>query len=144
MPRADDLEQFAKREDNAPCHGVEQRVVSACVAGLALATGNVALMSPWPGGLREAVPPKGVAWRRIQAGSLMECSYRTFCSSDQATTRDCAHSVPDSLQWVPRAVCSFNFASKVIASLSDYAVSLHAFISLSGLEVEGPFSASTA
>ena len=54
---------------------VEQRVVSACVAGLALATGNVAPMSPWPVGLREAVPPKGVAWRRIQAGGLMECSY---------------------------------------------------------------------
>ena len=75
MPRADNLEQFVKREDNAPCHDVEQRVVSACVAGLALATGNVAPMSPWPGGLREAVPPKGAAWRRIQAGGLMEYSY---------------------------------------------------------------------
>ena len=62
----------------------------------------------------------------------------------QATTGDCAHSVPDGLQLVPRVVCSFNFASKEVASLSDYAVSLHDFVSISGLEVEGSVSASAA
>ena len=62
----------------------------------------------------------------------------------RVTTGDCAHSVPDSLQLVPRVVCSFNFASKEVASLSDYAVSLHDFVSISGLEVEGSFSASAA
>ena len=64
--------------------------------------------------------------------------------SHNATTGDCAYSVPDGLQLVLQVVCNFNFASKKVASSSDYAVSLHAFVSISGLEVEGSFSASAA
>ena len=52
--------------------------------------------------------------------------------------------MPDSLKLVPRVVCSFNFASKEVASLLDYAARLHDFVSMQGLEVESPFSASTA
>ena len=62
----------------------------------------------------------------------------------RATTGDCAHSVPDSLKLVPRVVCSFNFASKEVASLSDYAARLHDFVSMQGLEVKSPFPASVA
>ena len=62
----------------------------------------------------------------------------------QSTSGDCAYSVPDGLELVSQVVCNFNFASKEVASLSDYVVSLHAFTSISGLEVEGSFSASAA
>ena len=62
----------------------------------------------------------------------------------RVTTGDCAHSVPDSLQLVPRVVCSFNITSKEVASLSDYAVRLHDFVSMWGLEVKSLSSASTA
>ena len=62
----------------------------------------------------------------------------------RATTRDCAHSVPDSLQLVSRVVCSFNSVSKGVASLSDYAARLHDFVSMQGLEVKSPSSASAA
>ena len=75
----------------------------------------------------------------FQGDLIFEESYEC-----RATTGDCARSVPDSLQMVPRVVCGFNFASKEVTSLSDYAVRLHDFMSMQGLEVESPFSASTA
>ena len=75
----------------------------------------------------------------FQGDLIFEESYEC-----RATTGDCAHSVPDSLQLVSRVVCTLIFVSKEVASLSDYVVSLHAFTSISGLEVEGSFSASAA